>query len=93
MKKFEIIETPDYILAVSDEEIKEGDYCLIDKSEMSNELKSEIFKVDKILNERSHNLLDNTSGWRFSKSYSSKIIAYRPKGNAPELDLPLLLNP
>jgi len=29
MKKLQIIETPDYILAVSDEEIKEGDYQLV----------------------------------------------------------------
>lgn len=66
MKKFEIVETPDYILAVSDEEVKEGDIGLS--------------KLNEII--------------VFSKKYDSKlykkIIAHLPKGNAPELDLPLL---
>jgi hypothetical protein len=65
--KFEIIETPDYILAVSDEEIKFKDY-ITDK-----------YKVWQ--------WKDNSSLLGRNKK---KIIAYQPKGNAPELDLPLL---
>jgi hypothetical protein len=62
--KFKIIETPDYILAVSDEETQTGYYY--------NEL-------DKAL--RKGNA---------QQSYHASVIAYQPKGNAPELDLPLL---
>jgi hypothetical protein len=65
--KFEIIETPDYILAVSDEEIKFKDY-ITDK-----------YKVWQ--------WKDNSSLLGRNKK---KIIAYQPKGNTLELDLPLL---
>jgi hypothetical protein len=64
MSKLQIIETPDYILAVSDEETQTGYYY--------NEL-------DKAL--RKGNA---------QKSYHASVIAYKPKGNAPELNLPLL---
>ena len=67
--KLQIIETPDYILAVSDEEIKEGGkYLLIPE----NQIKT----ADR-------DLPINSREW-------VQVIAYQPKGNAPELDLPLL---
>jgi hypothetical protein len=67
--KLQIIETEQYILAVSDEEIKEGDYQLVPM----------LSKVEKATKENIH----------LSYMYY-KIIAYQPKGNVPELDLPLL---
>jgi len=69
--RFEIIETPDYILAVSDEEIKENDVYLDDTSTLRKSITS------------------NKEYWKSRNGYK-KIIAYQPKGNAPELDLPLL---
>jgi hypothetical protein len=65
--KLQIIETPDYILAVSDEEIKEGDWVYIT-------LKPSICQYKT----------------NMPKEWCKKITAYQPKGNAPELDLPLL---
>ena len=64
MSKLQIIETPDYILAVSEEETQTGYYY--------NEL-------DKAL--RKGNA---------QQSYHSSVIAYQPKNNASELNLPLL---
>jgi hypothetical protein len=69
--KFKIVETEEYLLAVSDEEIKEGEYCLADI------YASDFYGV----------VLYNGA---FAKHYFRKIIAYQPKVNAPELDLPLL---
>jgi len=71
--KFKIIETPDYILAVSDEEIKESDYLYFWNGQSGT----------------IHKLKENQSS---DNMYGSglKIIAYRPKNDAPELDLPLL---
>jgi hypothetical protein len=67
--KLKIVETEDYILALSDEEIKEGDYQLVPM----------LSEVEKATKENIH------------LSYMCyKIIAYQPKNNAPELDLPLL---
>jgi hypothetical protein len=78
----ETIETPDYILAVSDEEIKEGDLCFLEENHYVNG------GIGKYNHERA-------IGWGISYSpkghnFFKKIIAYQPKGNAPELDLPLL---
>jgi hypothetical protein len=70
--KFKIIETEKYTLAVSDEEIKEGEYGLADI------IASDFYGV-AIYN------------GAFAKHYFKKIIAYQPKGNVLELDLPLLL--
>jgi hypothetical protein len=73
-KRFKIIETPDYYLAVSsDEEIKESDYLYFWNGQSGT----------------IHKLKENQSS---DNMYGSglKIIAYQPKGNAPELDLPLL---
>jgi hypothetical protein len=63
--KLQIIETPDYVLAVSDEEIKEGDITYY------------------------NNEVQISDGIGFL-NVDKKIIAYQPKCNAPELDLPLL---
>jgi hypothetical protein len=72
-KRFKIIETPDYYLAVSDEEIKESDYLYFWNGQSGT----------------IHKLKENQSS---DNMYGSglKIIAYRPKNDAPELDLPLL---
>jgi hypothetical protein len=64
--KFKIIETDDYILAVSDG-VKAGDYVVTYPDK-------DIVQV----NQSTYVL------------YDEKIIAYQPKNNAPELDLPLL---
>jgi hypothetical protein len=67
--KLQIIETPGYVLAVSDEEIKDSDYQLVPMLPL----------VEKATKENIH------------LSYMCyKIIAYQPKGDASELDLPLL---
>jgi len=68
-KKLQIVETPDYVLAVSDEEIKEGDI---------------------IWNQNTNTIAVYTG--HGSMEWWKKIIGYRPKGNAPELDLTLLLD-
>jgi hypothetical protein len=68
--KLQIIETPDYILVVSDEEIKLKDWYV--HNQLSKGLR--IWQ-------------DNT---QFIPMDAKKIIAHLPKGNAPELDLPLL---
>ena len=67
--KFQIIETDNYWLAVSNELIKKGDWCINPIGYL------EVF------------------GYGYQASYTkedilscNKIIAYRPKGNAPELD-------
>jgi hypothetical protein len=68
--KSQLIETPDYILAVSDEEIKPLDWV-----------------HDPIQNRAAQIHIVSKKGENFG---AKKIIAYQPKGNAPELDLPLL---
>ena len=69
--KLQIVETSDYILAVSDEEIKEGDLYLDD----IHTIRKSITSVKEY--------------WEGRKDYK-KIIAYLPKNNASELNLPLL---
>jgi len=69
--KFQIIETPDYILAVSYEEITGFENNIL------------VFKGGRLW------LWENTMALR-SNNKPNKIIAYQPKNNAPELDLPLL---
>jgi len=78
--KFRIIETKDYILAVSDEEIKDGDYVYQINFEKTNPQVIQCVKTfqTKIANDK------NGSYTKF------RIIAYQPKDNAPELNLPLL---
>jgi len=70
--KLQIIHTDDYILAVSDEGIKEGDLFTNNHGQISKCVKS----LEEWL--------------KINQSEIKKIIAYKPKGNAPELDLPLL---
>jgi hypothetical protein len=73
--KFKIVETEGYTLAVSDEERKVGNYALDLTEDMG--LKHDVFKVDK-------------ATLKFANQECKKIIGYQPKGNASELDLPLL---
>ncbi len=68
MKKFERVETPDYILAVSDE----------------TPIYPEPYYVSNSLGDRVEHAETKPSG------IIKKIIGYQPKGNVPELDLPLL---
>jgi hypothetical protein len=71
--KFKIVETEDYILAVSDEEIKINDLYYLPRTN----------NVCKCVNDPTELNLERHLGLL-------KIIAYLPKNNAPELDLPLL---
>jgi len=73
--KLQIIETENYILAVSDEEIKKGQELIPNEWYVNSYM--EYDKPFKNLN------LDNNG-------YLKRVLAYRPKGNAPKLDLPLL---
>ncbi len=74
MKKLEIIETPNYILAVSDEEIKVGDWYWT--------------PIKRSIEQCIKKLLIIKGGSNDVEQL--KIIAHKPKGNAKELDLPLL---
>ena len=65
------IETPDYILWVSDEEIKENDFCY--------HTGRNIFLT-----------FEKKVGWAKEFDALVKPIAYQPKNNAAQLDLPLL---
>jgi hypothetical protein len=80
MKK-ELIETPDYILAVSDEEIKPNVYALINGILCKTEIKE-----GKVASRQ----LRGGAAMDICKTEYLEIIAYKPKGNAPELDLPLI---
>jgi hypothetical protein len=92
--KFKIVETEKYTLAVSDGEIKEGEICNYGKS---------LFLLESILHKsgpfrhlnpkikiQGRFLPDMTIGKFDSMTPLKKIIGYKPKGNASELDLPLL---
>jgi hypothetical protein len=82
--KLKIIEVSDYVLAVSEEKVKEGDLILSIKTD-------NIFKADSIEYLDSHNMIEDfDKSFYINSKYAKKIIAYQPKGNAPELDLPLL---
>jgi hypothetical protein len=72
--KFKIVETSDYILAVSDEEIQQGDICLKEIEHYGKHI---------MIARGIGDTKSTTAFWR-------KIIAYQPKGNATELDIPLL---
>jgi hypothetical protein len=72
MNKLQIIETSDYILAVSNEKIKEN--CWYENNNV-------LFLSDSIFDE-SNNPNQNKN--------NKLVIAYQPKGNTLELDLPLL---
>ena len=77
----ELIETPDYILAVSDEEIKVGDWIFCKED-------SEIYKCYGRM--CGLILTQENSPLGVNPYFCVKITAYQPKGNALELDLPLL---
>jgi hypothetical protein len=74
-KVLERIETPDYILAVSDEKIKNDEYYVSWETNSSTEPKERW-----VIYVKSTGLNGNTP---------KKIIAYQPKNNAPEL-LPIV---
>jgi len=68
--KLQLIETENYVLAVSDEDI--------------DPIKDYVLRDSFIMKPNTYNLKI------FSEYKHKKIIAYQPKDNAPELDLPLL---
>jgi hypothetical protein len=76
--KFEIIETPDYILAVSDEEPTDGNIALHPNGTVGILTTALAIALFKETNKGSY------------VEDCKKIIAYQPKSNAPELDLLLL---
>ena len=86
--KFQIVETPDYILAVSDEEIKEGDTIFNYFGLKHNEQVISKASKNAVINWK--NDLYINDGTKRIRDGIKKIIAHIPKGNAPELDLPLL---
>jgi hypothetical protein len=72
--KFRIVETEEYTLAISDEKIKVGDITPY---------------VIKWTNR--YEFFNSNNGIRKSKvNMAKKVIAYKPKGNAYKLNLPLL---
>jgi hypothetical protein len=92
--KFKLVETEEYTLAISDEEIKEGEICNYGKSLFLVESilhKSGPFRhLNPKINIQGKFLPDMKIGKFDSMTPLKKIIAYQPKGNAKELDLPLL---
>jgi hypothetical protein len=88
--ELKIIETPDYILAVSDEEIKEGDIIFYHHPKQSFDMSSihKVINPNYSLDEPAYRVKFDT-GWGVIEG-CKKIIAYLPKNNAPELDLPFL---
>jgi hypothetical protein len=77
----QIIETLDYILAVSDEKIKEGDWIFCKED---NEIYKCYGRMCGLI------LTQENSPLGVNPYFCVKIIAYKPKGNAPALELPLL---
>jgi len=70
--KLEIIETSDYVLAVSGEEIKKSTCDLTNGRDVFDYKDVHEYSLE------------------YANKYWQKIIAYQPKGNAAELNLPLL---
>jgi hypothetical protein len=80
--KFERIETEDYILAVSEEGVKKGDFFVTDKGT--------VHKAEEILDCDDDGEIEiHSENHCNPKTLCKKIIAYQPKGNAPEL-LPIV---
>jgi hypothetical protein len=75
--KFKILETEEYTLAVSDEKI-----------ELESVLLTPYNEVYKVIGFNGGIPIDVNGNGNLLNN--RKIIAYQPKGNAPELDLPLL---
>jgi hypothetical protein len=78
--KFEIIETDSYILAVSDEEIKDENWVITDLLSIYPSLIVKVKEEEGILWTMNDDKLD------VLPDRDRKIIAYQPKGNAPELE-------
>jgi len=77
--KLQIIETEDYILAVSDGKIKQYNWCInLDNNYIFQATYTDVNSI------YAKNVSCKVNG------DFKKIIAYQPKGNAKELDLPLL---
>ena len=87
--KFKIVETEEYTLAVSDEDASNS-YIYFTGDPTG------IFKTGIKYKSGNGNYFYQDAITGMSDTYlttiSKKIIAYKPKGNAPELDLPLLPN-
>jgi trehalose utilization protein len=85
--KFKIVETEEYTLAVSDEDASNS-YIYFTGDPTG------IFKTGIKYKSGNGNYFYQDAITGMSDTYlttiSKKIIAYKPKGNAPELDLPLL---
>jgi hypothetical protein len=79
--KLEIIETPDYILAVSDK-INVND-TVIDV---------ETCTIFKVVEQKLTGIIRSNTD-TFVEDACKKVIGYQPKNNAAELDLPLLPEP
>ena len=84
--KFKIIETPDYVLAVSDEAGNQGAYRL-EYMPHKPHCYTRIY-CNKLKN--STVVLWDKGTWKGEAGFTYEIIAYQPKNNAPKLDLPLL---
>lgn len=85
--KFKIIETPDYILVVSDEDASNS--YIYFTGTPTGIYKTGIKYKNYNNDEFYEDAITGMSDTYFAK-ISKKIIAHQPKGNAPELDLPLL---
>jgi hypothetical protein len=85
--KFKLVETEDYLLAVSDEDASNS-YIYFTGDPTG------IFKTGIKYKSGNGNYFYQDAITGMSDTYlttiSKKIIAYQPKGDAPELDLPLL---
>ncbi len=88
--KLQIVETPDYILAVSDEEIKKDDIIFYHHPKQSFDMASihKVINPNYSLEEPAYRVKFDT-GWGVIEG-CKKIIAYQPKDTAEGLDLPLL---
>jgi hypothetical protein len=86
--KYKIVKTPDYILAVSDEEIKVGDWCFLDNNIGMSTGYQVLQCLQANVEDGEYDFEDN--GESFYTGRCKKIIAYQPKGNVPKLNLPLL---
>jgi hypothetical protein len=85
--KFKLIETEDYILAVSDEDASNS--CIYFTGDPTGIFRTGIKYKNEAGDYFYQDAITGMSNTYLAK-ISKKIIGYQPKGNAPELDLPLL---
>lgn len=78
--KLRIVETLDYLLAVSDEEIKEGDLVPVGRRLVTTQKNCGIV---------GYLSFDGVAFLYFTEKHKP-VKAHKPKNNSPELDLPLL---